>query len=904
MQRTVFILFLLVVSSLCFSQSDTIRRSLIYNDISLTTFLEDISEEYTVKVFYQEDWVKNETISGEFLNLNLSELMNSALAKTSITYEIAGNNLILIPIEDKEAFMGDIENQSSNLQKDINTLIIGEPGKILRGKKARVSGRLKDGSNGNPIIGGNIIIEEYLDGTITNTDGYYELSLRPGYYTLIYSSIGYEPQTRKIKVLGNGHLDVEIFESSIELEEIAVYAKKIDRNVTRNQMSIIEFDAKDLKEIPIVSGEKDVIKGLTFMPGVKSIGEFGSGINVRGGGEDQNLYLLEGAPLFSTTHVFGLVSVINPDAVSGISLYKGHIPANYGERVSSVMDINLKSNELEKTEMRGGIGLYSSRVMVGIPMFNNKLKIRLGGRSSYSSFILTKLKNYELMNSKANFYDLNAMVNWSTKNDHFSFSAYKSQDYFSYFSEIKYTYGNENGSLKWAHNFNSVFKSDVILAYSKYEDSKDEVDNQYYEFRETSDVEYKSAKLNLGYFGFENHKIEGGVKIITYRINPGSKKPLSDISLYDEEILEDEQAIESALYLSEDFKMSQRISLSMGLRYSLYAYLGPKNIYNYQEGSPREEVYIEDAVFYDKNERIAEYSGLEPRVSLKFQLSNQNSIKLSYNRSYQYLNLLSNTSISTPNDVWKLADNYIKPLKSDQLAIGYYHNFFNNYLETSLELYYKDLRNFNETKNDARLSMNDHIETEVINAFGRNYGIELLIKKNFGVFDGWLSYSYSRSLRKTDGKFPAETINDNEYYPSSFDKPHDLSFIANYHVNKRVKLSMNFSYSTGRPVTLPEYQFPSHRNRIVYFSDRNKYRLPDYHRLDISVSIDESLRKAKKWKGSWTFSILNLYGRKNPYSVFYQRQDPTFVNDFRTFSMYKLYIIGRPFPTVTYNFIF
>lgn len=884
------------------ARNDTITVSSLASE-NLETFLENIAKKTPVQFYYKSGWFDNETTGVTLNNLPLEEALDKIFSGKPFVYEFIGNAIVFLPREDVERIQGNLKN-AKNEQGDINTLVIGNPNEAGKYNQVVLSGRITDGKNGEPLLGATVVIENTIEGTITNTEGRYRLNLQPGYYKIAFSSIGFEKTTREIKIISHGKLDIQLFEKTISLDEISVYARKIDRNVSRNQMSIVEIDAKTIKQIPVLTGEKDLLKGLTLMPGVKSVGEFGSGINVRGGGEDQNLYLLEEAPLFNTSHVFGLLSVINPDAVDGITLYKGHIPAGYGERVSSVMKIDLKDNHIDKIQSRGGIGIYNSRLMVQMPLIQNKLSLRIGGRTSYSDWLLKQIDDYYLQNSSASFHDINGTINWNGKKDHIHLSGYSSKDNFSYASALAYGYSNTAGSLKWTHLFNNSISSSLITSYSQYRVNKDEIENEFYKKRIASSINYMSAKLNLSYNPTGNHEIDAGIKAIGYQITPGNQSPLEENTLINEIQLENEQAVEWAGYLNDIYTINKNISVNMGLRYSLYQYLGPKTIYHYQDNEPLSAISIRDTMRHTGNENITAYQGLEPRLSLKVQFTEKNSIKLSYNRNFQYISLLSYTSISTPDDRWKLADPYIEPISANQFAIGYYHNFFDNRLETSVEVYYKDLDNLSEYKNNASLVMNHHIETELIEAKGKNYGIEFYLKKNFGKIDGWLSYTWSRSFRKTNGKTKDEQVNDNKLFPSSYDKPHDLSVIATYHANKRVRLSGNFSFSSGRAVTLPEYQYPSGRNMIIYYSDRNKYRLPPYHRLDLSLSIDESLRKAKKWKGSWTFSLLNVYARKNAYSVFYKKENPTYINDYRWFSLYKMYLIGIPLPTVTYNFIF
>jgi hypothetical protein len=891
----------------CFStfvvaQIDTTRITYKNKKSDFQAFFNSIASNSGIRFFYKHKWFDNDTVNQSFTNIPLKKALSIILSGKPYTYELIDDNIIFLPKADAETIYDNIRI-TETINRDVNTIVIGKSDNSRRHEHAILSGFVLDGKNGAPLIGASIILENTTIGTVTDYDGHYRLQLKPGLYTINYSSIGYEKTKKKIKLIGNGKLNIKLFEESVELNEIAVYSRKVDRNVSQNQMSVIEMDKKALKQMPVITGEKDVLKGITTMPGVKSIGEFGSGINVRGGGEDQNLYLLEGTPLFNTSHVFGLISVINPDAVENVTLYKGHIPPGYGERVSSVMQISLQNNHVESLKAQGGIGIYNSRLLIESPVIDKILSFRIGGRSSYSNWLLKQFNDYYLQNSSAAFHDLFGTINLSLKKDRMSFTGYRSKDQFNYASTIAYGYGNTIGSFKWSHIFGEGLSSSLTTSYSNYLVNKDLINHEIYKKRINSGIQYLSSKANLSYNYIPGHQFDAGFKAIQYSINPGSQTPLNK-SLIKEKMLDKEQAMEYACYINDLYNINDFISINAGLRYSFYHYLGPHSVYTYEKNMPKSKHSITDTTFFKRNKIIQKYKGIEPRLSLKIQFSKKNSIKLSYNRNLQYISLLSHTSISTPDDNWKLSDPYLQPIICGQLAAGYYHNFFNNKLETSLEIYYKDLKNMKEYKNNASLNMNPHIETDILNAKGQNYGVECLIRKNFGKFDGWISYTWSRSFVKTSGKTFEESINNNEFYPSSFDKPHDLSVVASYHFNRRVRISGNFSYATGRPVTLPEYEYPLAGNTIIFYSDRNKHRVPPYHRLDISLTIDESLKKNKPWKGRWTFSLLNVYGRKNPYSIFYKKEDPTYVNNYKTFSLYKMYLIGKPFPTVSYSFIF
>jgi len=868
---------------------------------SLIQFLNKVSTENQVQFYYKKEWFEGDSIALTISDIQLGRLLDKISDSRAIMWlPISEDAIVFLPKDQVATLLGNMVDMSGS--KNINTVEVGKMSEAGKYANVILKGTVKDGKNDEPVIGASLRIANTNIGCMTDANGKYQLRLSPGIYEVEVSSVGYEKNVWKVKLISTGEFNPEIFEKSTKIDEITIYAKRADKNVRSNQMSLIDLDSKSIKQLPSMVGGKDIIKSFTMMPGVKSVGEFGSGINVRGGGDDQNLYLIEGAPLLNTSHVLGMMSVLNPDIVSNVALYKGQIPANYGERVSSVMEIQVRENNIKNFHVKGGIGLYDGRVLVEGPI-SKKVTYKIGGRSSYSNWLLGVIPDANIQKSAASFYDLNSYISWAGEKDRVSLFAYYSNDYFRYARLQAYNYGNILGSVNWNHYYNENLSSTGVLAYSNYSAEKDEIEVESESSSLKTGVQYFSGKYNLRYTGFSSHSIDGGLQVIHYNVSRGEMSPYNDLSIIPSSKLEKEKAFENAVYLNDSWNINEKISLNLGLRYSAYFTVGPKTQLQYLSNSYTEDAII-DTVFIGNNKIGKKYFGLEPRVAAKYQFNNQTSVKMSYNRNYQYITMLSYTAISIPSDVWKLADDYIRPVQSDQYAIGFYRNNKENTIETSVEFYYKNLSNVTEFKNNAVVEMNPYPEQELLNAKGQNYGIELMLKKNKGKWDGWISYTYSRSLRKAIST-GSGNINNGKEYPSAFDKPHDLSILANYHINKRWRMSFNFFYSTGRPFTKPEKVANiENGNKIVLYSDRNKYRIPDYHRLDFSISMDESLRKSKKWKGSWTFSVLNVYANHNTYSIFYKKEAPSAKNNYNQFSLYKLYILGIPLPTLTYNFIF
>jgi hypothetical protein len=876
-----------------------------FNKVPFISFLNRIEAGYPVKFYYKPAWFENDSVTVNLVNKPLAEAMNLILYGKHYTCRIIqGNHVVFLPNDQVSILMGDMHNYSDNQAPDESFTLVGKSGESGKIKMATVSGKVTDGKTGEPIIGAVIQVNNLPQGVVTNVQGAYKLALAPGLYTVNVSSVGYEKSVYNLKIVSHGEMNFELFDKSIALDDIIIYGQRVDRNVSSHQMSLVELDSRSIKQLPSVAGGKDILKGLTTMPGVKSIGEFSSGINVRGGGEDQNLYLINGTPLFNTSHVFGLFSVINPDAVEKLSLYKGHIPAAFGERVSSVVDIRTTETAPLKPQIKGGIGTYDSRLMALVPIYKDKIFLDMGGRTSYSDWILKTTNDPDLRNSLASFYDLNGTLHMNLGKNRISLSGYASNDVFQFASEVRYHYGSILGSLNWNYMFNSNLASYLTLSYSRYKVDKDDISNKVMQSRLESSIKYYGLKYRMKYSGISGHNMDWGFNMIKYDIDPGRIGPLNELSFVNKAVLQSEQAYEGAVFVNDEYVINDYLMVNAGLRFSGYMKTGPEILAMYAPGTARDTSSITGYTQYGSNEVIQTYYGFEPRLSARLQLNEHSSVKISYNRNLQYLSLISYSAVSTPADIWKLADPYIKPLSADQVAVGYYHNFLNNSIETSVELYYKRLLHVVEYKDGAYLEMNPNLESVLLDASGRNYGIEFLLKKNSGKLDGWISYTYSRALRKTDGIYDGEAINNNKYFPSSYDRPNDFNTVVNYHVNKRLQFSANFTYSTGRPITLPEYKYLEGNEVVVYFSDKNAYRIPPYHRLDLTITLDESLRIKKKWKGSWSFSLLNVYGRKNAYTVFYKKEEPSHANDYNRYSLYKLYLIGQPVPTLSYSFIF
>jgi hypothetical protein len=759
-----------------------------------------------------------------------------------------------------------------------------------------LAGYTRDAKTGEPIVGASIYIEDPRIGVFSDQFGYYSISLPRGRHILNIQSIGMKDTRRLLMVYGDGKMNIDLRTQVMTLKKVIVSAEKAS-NVRRTQMGAQKIDIKTIKQVPVVFGEADVLRVVMTLPGVKTVGEASTGLNVRGGSADQNLVLFNDGTIYNSAHFFGMFSAFNPEVVKDVELYKSSIPAKYGGRLSSVLDIN--SREGNKKEFTGsaGIGLLTSRVNLEGPLVKEKTSFILGGRTTYANWLLARLPD-QYKHSRASFYDVNFNISHEiNKNNNLYFTGYLSQDHFNLNNDTTYGYGNRNIAVKWKHVFNNKIYSLITGGYDRYQYNITSTENKVNAYKLAFDINQLYFKAHFSYFLNASHTLEWGINSLRYKLHPGSYLPAGNSSLVVPDVLQAEQALESAVYLSDRYAISSALSLEGGLRYSMYNYMGPGNVNNYAEGHPITTDNLVGAKNYSSGAIIKTYGNPEYRLSARYILTENLSVKAGYNTQRQYIHALSNTTAMAPTDIWKLSDPNIRPQSGDQVSLGLYRNFKSNTIETSLEVYYKRIRNFLDYRSGAQLIMNHHIETDVLQTKGKAYGVELLIKKLTGKVNGWLSYTYSRILLRQNDPNAGELINNGQFYPANYDKPHDVTMVGNYRFSHRVSMSLNATYSTGRPITLPIGKFYYAGSWRTLYADRNAYRIPDYFRTDYSINIDGNHKVHQKFHNSWTIGVYNLTGRKNPYSVYY-------VSGNGAVSGYKLSIFGSAIPYVNFNIRF
>jgi hypothetical protein len=662
-------------------------------------------------------------------------------------------------------------------------------------------------------------------------------------------------------------------------------------------MGIERLNIESIRKVPTVFGEADVLRVVVSLPGVKTVGEASTGFNVRGGSADQNLILFNESTIYNPSHFFGMFSAFNPEVIKDIELYKSSVPAKYGGRLSSVLDITSREGNKKKITGSAGLGLVTSRFHLEGPIAKDKTSFILGGRTTYANWLLNLLPD-EFKHSKASFQDVNLSISHridSTNNLYFS--GYYSNDRFSLASDTLYSYTNRNVNIKWKHNFSNKFSGVFIAGYDQYKYNVTSTKNKVNAFKLGFDINQMNFKAAFDYYLNSKHAFDFGISTIKYQLHPGYFNPANKQSAVSPDEVETEQALESGIYLHTATTPTSKLSISSGLRYSVFNYLGPKHVSIYTPGAPVTQSNVVEVKDYAKGKFIKTYQGPEVRFSIRYAFSGDFSIKAGYNSLRQYIHLLSNTTVIAPTDIWKLSDPNIKPQEGDQVSFGLYKNFKSNTIETSVEVYYKRIKDYLDYKPGATLFLNHNIETDVINTKAKAYGLEILLKKPGGKLNGWISYTYSRILLKAYDATQGVIVNNGNYYPANYDKPHDVTLTGNFAVNHRFSVSLNSTYSTGRPITLPVGRYYYAGSQRVLYSDRNAYRIPDYFRTDISMNIDGNYKVHQKTHNSWTIGAYNLLGRKNPYSVY-------FVSENGLVNGYKLSIFGSIIPFVNFNIHF
>ncbi len=756
-----------------------------------------------------------------------------------------------------------------------------------------ISGSVKDASTGEDLIGAVVSIDE-LEGmkTAANVYGFYSLTAPKGEYSISYKLIGYTTITKTVKLDQDIQLNIELAEGSESLGELVVLEKKEE-----DEMGVMKVTPDEIETIPVLLGEKDVLKVFQLKPGVKSAGEGNSGFFVRGGGADQNLILLDEAPVYNASHLLGFFSVFNSDVIKDVTLYKGDIPAKYGGRASSVMDIKLNNGNSKQLAVKGGIGLISSKLAVEAPIVKNKGSFAISGRRTYADLFLKYSKNTELRDNKLYFYDLTAKANYQIgKKDRIFLSGYFGRDVLGFGSQFGFDWGNKTGTLRWNHIFGDKLFSNTSVIFSDYS-YKIKITENNFKLTLSSLIRDINIKQDYSYYLNNKNTITFGFNSVYHKFLPGNLDAGESNSIN----ISNKHAIESAAYVQNDQKVSESLSLRYGLRLSHFNYIGPSVKYTFDSKGN-----VAKKETFEKWKSIQQYTGLEPRLGLTYQLNKTSNFSMGYNRNYQYMHLLSNSTSTQPNDIWIPSTNNIKPLIADQFSMGYFKKLKKDAYVFSTEVYYKNLKNQLDYKDHANLFLNETVENQLVFGRGYAYGAEFMLKKNTGKLTGWVAYTYSRSFKKIP------EINKGKAYSAKQDRIHDISIVAMYKLTERVKLASNWVFYTGNAVTFPSGKYEINGQSVPYYTERNGYRMPNYHRLDVGVTLEgkqyklvfdtetgKEMKVKKKFTSSWNISAYNAYARKNPYTITFRQKEGS-PNQTEAVQTTLFSIV----PSVSYNFKF
>ena len=895
----------------CCSQASA--QQITADNRPLTEVLQQVQQQTKYR-FY---WIASET-AGINVSVNtdvkdIHQLMKALLNGTDLKYTIHDDqtifllkNKILMEIpplfaqEKGSTIDGNQELLLSGKQKATSAnkiYVVGKAGNPTNQKMVELTGTITSFKTGEPVTGVNMVVKNPTwSAAVSDANGRYVLKVPQGEVDIEMTGIGIIDTHRRLMVYENGILDIELEDKMQTLEEVTVIANKVE-NVKGVQMGVQALAVEDLKTIPTAFGELDVIKVVQALPGVKTMGEASSGLNVRGGSTDQNLIQWNEGTIYNPTHLFGFFSAFNGSIVQDMELYKGSIPAKYGGRISSVLDINSRRGNKEKYQGEISLGLLTSSLALEGPIKKGKTSLLLAGRTTYSDWLLNLLpEKSRYKNGKAGFYDLNLLLSHQfSPKDNLYISGYYSHDRFNFLENEKYEYANANASLQWAHLFNDNFRMTTTAGYDHYDYATKSWQDEHNAYKMGYDINQYYLKMDFNHSQLEKHRIDWGLNAIMYDINPGKVQPHGSASLYIPKTLQKEKALEAALYLNEEWEITPELTASIGARYSLFNAFGKRTFNTYKDGELPSILNITGTE--SRNGNLKTYHAPEFRLGLRYAFTDNFSVKAGFNTMQQYIHKVSNTMTMSPTDTWKLSDMFIEPQKGIQYSLGFYKNLMDDQLEASIEGYYKTMDNYLDYRSGAQLLMNDHLETEVLPTEGRAYGVEFMLKRPKGKFNGWFSYTYSKTeLRQSDARI-ARPANKGEWYPAEYDKPHDIKLVGNYQITQRYSASLNVDYSTGRPQTMPVSQYYSNTIGATsfVFSERNGVRIPDYFRVDLSFNIKPTHRLNAKAYTFFTIGVYNLTGRKNVYSIYFKNEGEEGMKG------YRMSIFGAPIPYASFN---
>jgi hypothetical protein len=860
--------------------------------------LAEIANANNGSIYYLEEWLQGLSFNSNQIGSTLGNALDQVFANTDLTFlSMYDNTLVILKDPTQALLRRQVLEQAIKEGKKIEAVKVGERMVFNVSENVTLQGQIVDWNTNEPLPFAGIQVNDSLFSQVSNQQGEFSLSIPQGLYFIKFTYLGYQEKVLDLEATADGNLKIEMEKQLIELDDIVVEAtQNKDLAVTSIGKSVINM--KELKRVPAFLGEADMVKQVQVQAGVTTVGEAATGFNVRGGSVDQNLILLDGLPIFNSSHVFGFLTSINPDAVSDVTFYKGGISARYGGRASSVLDIKTKDGNYEAWKVKAGIGLVTSNITANGPI-NDATSLTASARSTYSNWLVRSIRtNYaDLRESSVFFYDASLKLThlYSDKTK-LSVTTYSSQDSFSISGDSTFQWSNFQASAKLDHQFSAELGSEFTLGQSIY---KYKIINE--DVRTASELAFQIATTTANadfHYDQGAHVINFGLQIAYYQFDPGRFKPNSGVSNAATISLDQQFALETALYIADEWTVNKKLFVEAGLRLPTFVSFGAATVNTYTENSRRSISDVNGILNFDKGEVIKSYVNLEPRLSARLLLNESSSLKIGYNRIFQYLHLVTNTAAATPQDIWQPSGYYFKPQRSDQISIGYSKEIQNKKYGITTEAYYKVLKNALDFKDGARLILNPNLETELLQGDGLSYGFETSVFKNEGRITGNINYTYSRAFRQINSTIPGRSINNGRRYSANFDQPHIVNLSWRYDLTTRHFFTGAFTYHTGRPVTIPLSAFNIEDQTVAFFSERNGYRIPDYHRLDLALVIEGNHKKTNRIKGTWVISVYNAYGRKNPYSVFFRNSGLGVPVPF------QLSIIGTAFPSISYNLEF
>lgn len=915
----IFLICLLGLFQELASQENTIKFSCHLEEVPFSEFATAVKARTGIIFYYRASWVKDLRVTLSGTGIPLLSTLDSILQPLGLYYFLdEWNHLFLTDStrllsglpeynldtepEDFAVPEQDAAEITTAEQKYINgrkalvpeIIYVGPENSVPTGTRVLINGKIDDIESGEPIIGATLYLEALKIGASTNSDGLFNLILKTGSYEVACSSMGMESLRFTMIVRSGGELALSMKRTLIPLEEVVVTANR-NQNVSGSQMGFERLNYSIFKEIPLVMGERDIINVVKMLPGVQSIGEGAAGFNVRGSAVDQNMILINKVPVYNSSHLFGFFTSFSPEIVADFTLYKSNMPASFGGRLASFFDIHTRQGNMKKIAARGGITSVSAYAAMEGPIKRDRSSFIISARSTYSDWLLKLMEDPQLRNSEAGFNDISgAFTQKVGEKSRIKAFAYLSRDRFSLGETNEYAYGNSGTSLDLNHRFNPQITGDIALIFSRYQFNTSNIEVSSAGYKHAYQIEHYELKSDFKWLSMGSHEVTFGTSGIYYKLNKGLIEPYGSSSLRKPQDLGMEHGVETAVYTGDEMKLTDRLTVYGGLRISVYMPLGPTRVRSYTPGMPLMEENITDTLAFGRGEVVRTYCGIEPRFNLRYLFGNNSSFKFSFNRGYQYLFMLSNTVALAPTDQWKLSDYHITPQYLDQLSVGFYKDLPGNGLNTSLELYRKWGHHIVEYRDGASFFENPYVESETLQGEQKAYGIETMIRKTSGSINGWMSYTYSRSFIQVDDPVTGEQINNGVPYPSNYDRPHSFNLVANYKRGRKVSLSTNLVYMTGRPITYPVSVYYEYGIPYIHYSDRNRYRIPDYFRWDVSMNIEGNLKKRKLFHSFWMLSVYNLTGRKNAYSVYFKN-----VNGY--IRGYKLSIFAQPIITISWN---